>query len=60
MKVYKDTHMKIFSPYIASKNSLEKECARDISHILVFDKNILNVLYHTKNSSVQNIPSEKF
>ena len=52
--------MKIFSPYITSKNILGKDCAKDISHFLVFVKNILNVLYNTKNNSVQNIPSGKF
>ena len=38
---------------IASKNILEKECARDSSHFLVLVKNILNVLYHTKKLSLE-------
>ena len=63
MKVYKDGHMKIFSPYIyvkkifssyISKNILDKELTRDITHFPVLVKNILNILRHTKNNSVQN------
>ena len=60
MKVHKDAHMKIFSPYIISKNILEKEFARGITHFPVLVKNILNVLWHTKNSLIYNIPSGKF
>ena len=44
MKVYKVTHMKIFSPYIISKNILEKEFTRGITYFPVLVKNILNVL----------------
>ena len=54
MKVYKDTHMKIFFPYIISKNILEKQFTRGIMYFPVLVKNILNVLWHTKNNSVQN------
>ena len=36
--------MKIFSPYIISKNILENEFTRGITHFLVLVKNILNVL----------------
>ena len=32
MKVYKDAQMKIFSPYIISKNILEKEFTTGISY----------------------------
>ena len=53
MKVHKDTHMKIFSPYIVSQNILEKEFAGGITYFLVLVKNILNVLWHTKKSSIQ-------
>ena len=60
MKVYKDAHMKMFSPYILWKDILEKEFARGITHFLVLVKNILNVLWHTKNRSIQNITSGKF
>ena len=60
MKVYKDAHMKIFS-YVISKNILEKEFTRGITHFPVLAKNInLNVPWHTKNSSIQNIPSGRF
>ena len=48
MKVYKDAHTKIFILYIVSKNSLEKEFARGITHFLVLVKNILSVLWHAK------------
>ena len=41
MKVYKDGQMKIFSPYIISKNVLEKEFTKSIPH--------LNILWHAKN-----------
>ena len=54
MKVYKDAHTEIFSPYIISKNILEKEFTRGITHFPVLVKNILNVLRHTKNNSFQN------
>ena len=60
MKVYKDARMKIFSPYIISKNILEKEFTSGITHFPVLVKNILNVPWHTKNSLIQNIPSGKF
>ena len=50
----------MFSPYILWKNILEKEFARGTTHFLVLVKNILNVLWHTKNSSTQNFPSRKF
>ena len=60
MKEYKDAHMKRFSYYIVWKNILEKEFARGITHFPVLIKNILNVLWHAKNSSIQNIPSGKF
>ena len=53
MKVYKNAHMKIFSPCIISKTILEKEFTRGITHFPVLVKNILNVL-HIKNNSVQN------
>ena len=60
MKIYKDTHMKISSPFIVSKNILEKEFTRGITLFLLLVKNILNVLRHAKNSSIQNIPSGWF
>ena len=50
MKVYKDAHMKIFSPYIISKNVLEKEFATDISYFL---GSIKKLLWYAKNNSVQ-------
>ena len=46
MKVYKDAHMKIFSPCIISKTILEKDFTRGITHFPVLVKNILNVLGH--------------
>ena len=54
MKIYKDAHMKIFSSYIIQKNILEKELIRCITHFLVLVNNVLNILWHTKNNSVQN------
>ena len=54
MKVYKDAHMKIFSPDIISKNILEKEFTRGISYFPGSIKNILNILWHAKNNSVKN------
>ena len=54
MKVYKDAYMKIFSPYIISKNILEKEFTRGITHFPVLFKNILDILRHAKNNLVQN------
>ena len=53
MQVYKDAHMKIFSPYIISKNVLEKEFATDISYFLGSVKKLLNILCYAKNYSVQ-------
>ena len=44
MKVYKDAHIKIFSAYIISKNILENELTRGITHFLVLVKNVLNIL----------------
>ena len=44
MKVYKDAHSQIFSPYIISKKILEKELTRVITHFPVLVKNILNIL----------------
>ena len=52
MKVYKDAHMKMFSPYILWKNIQEEEFARGIAHFPVLVKNILNVQWHTKNSLI--------
>ena len=49
MKEYRDAHMKMFSP---NERILEKEFARGITHFPVLVKNILNVIWHTKNSSV--------
>ena len=63
MKEYKDAHMKRFSYYKVWKNILEREFAtfaRGITHFPVLIKNILNVIWHAKNSSIQNIPSGKF
>ena len=54
MKVYKDTQMKIFSPYIISKNLLEKEFTTGISYLRVSIKKLLNILRHTRTNSVQN------
>ena len=54
MKVYKDDHMKIFSPYTISKDLLEKDFTRGITHFPVLVKNILNILWHARNNSVQN------
>ena len=54
MKVYKDAHMKIFSPYIISKNLLEKEFTRGITYFTGLVKNVLIILWHAKNNSVQN------
>ena len=54
MKVYKDAHMKIFSPYIISKNVLEKEFTTGISYFLGLIKKLLNILWYAKNNSVQN------
>ena len=54
MKVYKDGRMEIFSPCIISKNILEKEFTRGITHFPVLVKKIINVLWHTKNNLVQN------
>ena len=50
MKEHKDAHMKIIFPYIISKNILEKEFTRGITHFPDLVKNILNVLWHAKNS----------
>ena len=44
MKVYKDAHMKIFSPYIISKNILEKEFTTGISDFSGSVKKLLNFL----------------
>ena len=48
MKVYKDAQMKIFSPYIISKNVLEKEFTTGISYFPVSIKviygNIVNMM----------------
>ena len=41
MKVYKDVHMKIFPPYIISKNILEKEFTTGISYFPVSVKKFL-------------------
>ena len=49
MRVYKDAHMKMFSPYVLWKNILEKDFAGGITHFPVLVKNILNVLWHAKN-----------
>ena len=46
--------MKIFSPYIISKNVLEKEFTTGISYFPVSVKKLLNILWHAKNNSVQN------
>ena len=54
MKVYKDAHRKIFSPYIISKNVLEKEFTTSIPYFPGSVKKVLNVLWHAKNNSVQN------
>ena len=54
MKVYKDAHMNIFSPYIISKNVLEKEFTTSISYFPESVKKLLNILWHAKNNSVQN------
>ena len=54
MKVYKDAQMKIFSPYIISKNVLEKEFTTSISYFPVPIKKLLNLPWHAKNNSVQN------
>ena len=54
MKVYKEAYMKIFSPYIISKNILEKEFITGISHFPGSVKKLLNILWHAKNNSVQN------
>ena len=43
MKVYKDAHINIFSPYIVSKNILEKEFTRGITHFPGSVKNVLNI-----------------
>ena len=44
MKVYKDAHMKIFSPYIISKNILDKEFTAGIYHFPGSVKKLLNIL----------------
>ena len=60
MKEYKDAHMKRFSYSKVWKIILEKEFAGGITHFPILFKNILNVLWHAKNSSIQNILSGKF
>ena len=50
MKVYKDAHMKIFSPYIISKNVLEKEFTTGISYFpdpYIISKNVLEKEFTT-------------
>ena len=54
MKVYKDAHMKIFSPFIMSKNILEKGLTRGITHFPGSVKKVINILWHAKSNSVQN------
>ena len=54
MKVYKDAHMKIVSPYIISKNILGKDFTRGITHFPGSVMNVLNFLGHAKNNSIQN------
>ena len=54
MRVYEDAQMIIFSPYIISKNDLEKEFTTGISYLPVSIKKLLNILWHAKNNSVQN------
>ena len=44
MKVYKDAHMKIFPPYIISKNPLDKEFTTGIPYFPVSVKKLLNIL----------------
>ena len=44
MKVYKDAHIELFSPYLISKNILEKEFTRGITHFPVLVKNIRNTM----------------
>ena len=46
--------MKIFPSYIISKNILEKEFTTGISYFPVSVKELLNILWHAKNNSVQN------
>ena len=56
MKVYKDAHMKIFSPYIISKHILKKKKKKKntvLEASLIFQyliKKLLNVLWHAKNT----------
>ena len=55
MKVYKDAHMKIFSPYIISKHILKKKKITVLEASLIFQyliKKILNLLWHAKNSLI--------
>ena len=52
MKVYKDAHLKIISPYILWKNIPEEEFGRGITHFPVLVKTILNGLWHAKNSLI--------
>ena len=51
MKVYKDAHIKIFSPYIISKNILEKEFTKGISYFPVSVKKLLNIPWHAITKS---------
>ena len=53
MKIYKDAHTKIFSPYIISKNVLEKEFTTSIPYFPGSVKKVLNFLWHAKNNPVQ-------
>ena len=54
MKVYKDAQVKIFSPYITSKNVLEKEFTTSIPYFPGSFKKLPNILGYAKNNSVQN------
>ena len=68
MKVYKDANMKTFSLYIFGKNILEKEFARDITHVLVlvsdpsilmgpsFSQEYSECSMTCQNSSLQKVP----
>ena len=44
MEVFKDAHMKIFSPYIISKSILEKEFTTGIPYFPDLVKKVLNIL----------------